>query len=48
VHKVLLNRAVRGDRATSGDVKWRALSSAPSSALLLVSTLLVSTGSKSG
>jgi len=38
VHKVLLNRAVRGDRATSGDVKWRALSSAPSSALLLVST----------
>ena len=22
VHKVLLNRAVRDDRATSGDVKW--------------------------
>lgn len=25
MHKVLLNRAVRADRATSGDVKWRAL-----------------------
>ena len=25
VHKVLLNRAVRDDRATSRDVKWRAL-----------------------
>lgn len=25
VHKVLLNRAVRDDRATSGDVQWRAL-----------------------
>ena len=22
MHKVLLNRAVRDDRATSGDVKW--------------------------
>jgi len=25
VHTVLLNRAVPADRATSGDVKWRAL-----------------------
>ena len=29
VHKVLLNRAVRADGATSGDVKWRALYGKP-------------------